>query len=310
MEWLASLFTVIGGVYGTWRFIKHRIHKESTSDQKQQTKDDFPCDVYALVGRFVEIYKAHGIERTQIPRFLGEDGGVVLADVSTDERLLHALSEKVLKCTCSKFGISREWLDGKDVPIYPRIWYDKNMKGFIDFLEGLKAEFDEVEFFAIKCEKDSLQKNKERFPIAFVCRGKLDHWGSLGEESIWRHYPLNDTLYWGYDRTRFQMKAMALVAWQFEIPMFGSELPQTDVEKIIQGEVFPGPYLENLFRGAWHLDDYIFANGESVCAKDVADAQKLYEVMKRLGWMDYLVKKTGSVPRSIFERSEVGVQSI
>lgn len=306
MEWLASFVTVVGGLFGLWRFLKRRTSSANHENFKVQTKPDSTREVYAFVERFVAIYKAHGIERTQIPRFLGEEGGLTLADVSTDEKLLHALSEKVIEDTCFRFGISREWLDGKDVPIWPCLFYDKNLKGFIDFLETLKAEFDCVEGFAIKCEKDKLKKNDGDYPIALVFRGRIDHWGHPGEESIWRYYPQNDTLYWSYERTRIQMKAMVLAAWQFNIHIGGSELPQAQVEALIEGNIFPGPLLDHLSRVAWHPDDYIFANGESACAKDIAEAQKMYEEMERLGWLDYLIEKTGPVPRPIFKRSEVG----
>jgi len=304
MEWLASFFTVVSGIYAGWLFLK-KIRTKDHDGANTQVKPDSTSEVYALVERFVEIYKAHGIERTQIPRFLGEGGGLTLSDVSNNEKLLHALSEKVIEDTCFRFGVSREWLDGKDVPIWPCLYYDKNLKGFIDFLESLRADFDYIEGFAIKCEKDKLKKDGADYPIALVFRGRIDHWGHPGEESIWRYYPLQGTQYWSYDRTRIQIKAMVLTAWQFNIHIGGSELPQAQVEELIEGNIFPGPLLDHLSRVAWHPDDYIFANGESACAKDVAEAQKMYEEMERLGWLDYLIDKTGPVPRPIFERSEV-----
>jgi hypothetical protein len=295
----------IAAIVSPWLFRKKKKAKSIPDEEAPNHKPSEQSEVYGLVQRFVQIYKSHGIERTQIPRFLGEDGGLALADIGTDVRLLEALSEKILKDTCFRFGVSREWLDGKDVPVWPCLYYDKNLKGFIDFLESLNAEFDYVEGFAIKCEKDKLKKDDDNFPVALVFRGKIDHWGGTGEESIWKYYPMNDTLFWSYDRTRIQIKAMALTAWQFNIHMGGCELPQKQVEALIEGEIFPGPLLDHLSRVAWHPDDYIFANGESVCAKDVTDAQKMYDEMERLGWLNYLIEKTGPVPRPIAGRREL-----
>jgi len=295
----------IAVMVSSWLFRKKKKAQSFPDVKVANLQPSEQREVYSLVQRFVQIYKSHGIERTQIPRFIGEETGLTLADVSTDEKLLHALSEKVIKDTCSRFGISREWLDGKDVSIWPCLYYDKNLKGFIDFLEILTAEFDYVEGFAIKCEKDKLKKDDGSYPVALVFRGKIDHWGGSGEESIWRYYPLNDTLYWSYDRTQIQIKAMALTAWQFNIHMGGCELPQAQVEALIEGVIFPGPLLECLSRVSWHPDDYIFAKGESACAKDVPGAQSMYDEMERRGWLNYLIEKTGPVPRPIFVRSEI-----
>lgn len=94
-----------------------------------------------------------------------------------------------------RFGLMRNWLDGKSGPIHPGRWYDKNLKGFIDFLESLLAEHDRVEAFVIKCPNDKLQKDGSYLPIVFVLRGRVDHWGEADEESIWKYYPLADTLF-------------------------------------------------------------------------------------------------------------------
>ena len=149
-----------------------------------------PSEAYELVNRFVSIFKAHGIERIQIPRFLGDESGLTFGHMGDDEKLLHALSDKILNDTCTRFGLMRNWLDGKSCPIYPGRWFDKNLKGFIDFLECLLAEHDRVEAFVIKCTNDELQKDGPDLPVVFVLRGRLDHWGEAGDESLWRYYPL------------------------------------------------------------------------------------------------------------------------
>ena len=301
-EWLASpiwggisALVAIAGmvstlVYRTWKRKKLLGTKAKTNIQAPP-----PSEAYALVNRVVSTFKAHGIERIQIPRFLGEESGITIAHMGDDEKLLHAFSEKVLNDICFRFGIARDWLDGKDCPIYPRRFYDKDLKGFIDFLEKIRADHDEVQCYVVKSEKDTLRKDGGDLTIAFVLRGKLCDWGEHQYEAIWRYYPLNDTLYWGYERTRVQIKAMVLAAWQFGIHVQGRTASEDDVNALVEGEVFPGILLEATRGRIWQPDAYIFADGESCLVEDGAEALAVRKEMERLGWMEYLTKKTGQL---------------
>lgn len=79
-EQFAALIAVVGGLYGCWRFIVrlYRAHKGETKKN----------EAYALVERFILFFNAHGISRTQIPLFVGEQY-LTLSDISADEKLLH-----------------------------------------------------------------------------------------------------------------------------------------------------------------------------------------------------------------------------
>jgi hypothetical protein len=216
------------------------------------------------------------------------------ADVRKDENLIKALDENIINKTCEVFGVRREWLDGKDIPIYPYLWFDKNMDGFINFIVDLQQKHGEVEGLVIKCPKEKLKKKEVDYPIAMVFRGKIDHWGHFSEESIWRYYPLSDQYYfWGYERTRLQLKAMVLIAWQFGIHVRGCQLPQKDIEDLVAGTVFPEPLLGPLSGVSWYPDDYIFANGESGKVVDHAEALMARTYLGKCGGMDKLVSLTG-----------------
>lgn len=275
--------------YGVWKK-NRRAAKNATGS----TTVPPPSEAYACVNRFVSIFKAHDIERIQIPRFLGEDSGLAISHMGDDSKLLNNLSEKILNDTCSRFGISRDWLDGKQCTIYPQRWYDKNLKKFIDFLEQIKQEHDWVQGYVVKCNADKLKQDGPNLPIAFIFRGTLSDWGEQGD-SVWRYYPLNDIFYWGYERTRFQIKAMVLAAWQFDIIINGCVTSEENVKALLEGEVFPSRVLYDSRSAAWHPDAYIFSNGESQLVEDGADALAMRQEMERLGWMTYLIDKTGPI---------------
>lgn len=300
LDWLASpiwgaisVFVAVAGMVTPLAYRSWKNKKLLGTQAKGAAQVPPPSEAYALVNRFVSIFKAHGIERIQIPRFLGEESGLTIAHMGDDEKLLNTLSEKVLNDTCDRFGIARDWLDGKSCPIYPRRYYDKNLEGFIDFLEKLRVDHDEVQCCVVKSEKDTLSKDGGDLTIVIVLRGKLCDWGEHEHETIWRYYPLNDTLYWGYKRTRVQIKAMVLAAWQFGVYVQGLTAPEKEINALVEGEIYPGPLLEVARRRRWQPDAYIFAEGESCLVEDGAEAVAVRKEMERVGWMEYLTNKTG-----------------
>ncbi len=261
-------------------------------------------EVYGLVHRFVQTYKAHGIERTQIPRFLGKESGLTLVDVSTDEKLLHAFSENLLQTTCDRFGIQREWLDGKDVPIYPYLWHNDDLSSYIDFLLELKKTGSAIQGFAIKRPSDKLQKRKgqhgpyDEFFIALLFRVKLEHWGDHSQDSIWRYYPLGDQIYWGYERTRMQLKAKTLIAHMLGIYFKGCVMEANEIDGIMKGTIFPGPLMEHRSHVGWHPEDYIFTAEESCAVADEEEALKVRNWYPHMGWREKLEEIVGPIEQN------------
>lgn len=296
MEWLAAFITVVAGLYGGYKFLTTKIRSgQPTGQDVQKNETD------ALVQRFEKIYKAHGIERTQIPRFLGEESGLTLADVSTDEKLLHAIKENLLQTTCDRFGVQRAWLDGKDVPIYPHRWHSHDLCSFIDFLLELKKSGTTVQGFAIKKPKDKLKKPKhihgdfDRHFIALLFRVELGHWGDHSHDSIWKYYPLGDQIYWGYEKTRMQLKAKVLIASMLGIYFKGCVMEADEIEGIMEGTTFPGPLMEHRSHVGWHPDDYIFTEEESRAVADADEALEVREWHLGNGWRQKLEEIVGPI---------------
>jgi hypothetical protein len=296
MEWLAAFITVVAGVYGAYKFLSANFNKSKQEEPKSKENE-----TYALVRRFVEIYKAHGVERTQIPRFLGEETVLTFADVSTDEKLLHALNEGLLQTTCDRFGVQHEWLDGKDVPIYPYLWFNHDLSSFIDFLLELKKSESTIQGFAIKRPEDKLRKPKrthgdcDDYFVALLFRVELGHWGDHSQDSIWRYYPLGDQIYWGYEKTRMQLKAKVLIASMLGIYFKGCVMEADEIEGIMEGIMFPGPLMEHRSHVGWHPEDYIFTEDESRAVADGEEALLVREWHLGNGWRQKLEGIVGPI---------------
>ena len=135
---LATISAIIGLIKDLFKgisFVRNWLKKRKSQPEDVASGDN----VLALAQRLVQIYKAHGVERTQIPRFLGNEFGLTLPDVSTDEKLLHALNENIINKTCDLFGIRREWLDGAELKIHPTHDFYKQPQEFSEFIESLLA---------------------------------------------------------------------------------------------------------------------------------------------------------------------------
>ncbi|MDO8282357.1 MAG: hypothetical protein Q7U10_07015 [Thermodesulfovibrionia bacterium] len=289
MRWPTELITIISGlvviitgVVAAWRFIVRWRRKHKTPITKNE--------VSLLADRFIDLFKAHGIERTQIPRFLGEPYNLTLSDVSTNTTLLTRLDENILSAVCELFGVQREWLDKGSVPMYTQLSFYKDMNRYVGFLSEITKKYDRVQGFAIKSPEDKLKKTGNRLPIALLFQVYI---GILDDEPIYKYYLADDEWYWDYDRTRIQLKAMFFAAFQFQVFICGCELPKSEIKNLIAGRAFPGPLVNNLNCVRWHPDEYICTSEESPVAIDSKEALIAREYMANTGWLQKLENITG-----------------
>ncbi len=207
----------------------------------------------------------------------------------------------MLQITCDLFGIQREWLEGKDVQIYPYVTHGDSLPSYIDFLMDLKKTGAAIQGFAIKRPEDKLLKREgehgpyDRFSIALLFRVKLDHWGDISQDSIWKYYPLGDDILWGYERTRLQLKAKILIARMLGIYFKGCEMVSDEIDGLVYGRIFPGPLMEYRTHVAWHPEDYIYSTGESACVEDAEEALKVRELYPHMAWREKLEEIVGPI---------------
>jgi hypothetical protein len=74
---VTAISGIIKDLFKGFLFVKKWLDKRKTKGEVVSEGDN----VLGVAQRFVQIYKAHGIERTQIPRLLGEEAGLNLAEV-------------------------------------------------------------------------------------------------------------------------------------------------------------------------------------------------------------------------------------
>jgi hypothetical protein len=268
---IAGIVAIIGLFL---QYGRKKIRSSARENEKQ-----FNYEVNDLAERFLLVYKAHDIEHAQIPQFVKKAGELSLADLSSNTALLKALDENLLSATCTHFGIQREWLDGGNVPIYDSPYFDKQLKEYIHFLVQLKKDHSSIEGFALKCPEDKLKHSEQNFDIALLFRGNIENMRNADEEPIWRYYPIADYNFWGYQRTRLQLKAMIHIANLFHIFISGCQMKKDEIKQIRKGTIFPGPLMEDRSQVAWHPDEYTFCEIDTFQPHDIEEAKQVREVI-------------------------------
>lgn len=272
---VAAIATIAFGLIG---IVYNKNRKESMGDKT--TLDRFDYEVNGLAERFLHIYKSHNISHAEIPNFIRERSKLSLADLSSNSNILQALNEEILSATCKQFGVRLDWLNGKDISIYPSLYFDKQLEKYIEFLNQLRQKHISLEAFALKCPEDKLVSNEPDFDIGLMFRGNIDDWCQGNGEPIWRYYPLQDYNYWGYTRTRIQLKTMIYIAYLFDISMFGCQMTKDEIKAIREGKLFPEPLLADKSYVAWRPDDYVFCDVESFTPLNIEEARLVIGLIK------------------------------
>lgn len=222
---IAAIIGVIAGAIG-WT----RRHKRSKADNKiTQPKSD----VHALAARFIKLFRSHGIERTQIARFLGPDSGITLADLSDDDRLISKLDDKLLDNVCEQFRIRREWLDGTEARVHPCHDFYNYPHKFLGFVKNLMERNPAGSMYGV------LISPSERDLQAQALLILQETVGHVGEKPIYRYHLCNNWTF-TYWKARAYLTACISVAWKRNVFVHGITMPNEEIKQLAYGETLLG----------------------------------------------------------------------
>lgn len=278
---ITTISTIIGIIKDLFKglsFISKWLKKKKSEPEGISAGDN----VFGVAQRFVEIYKAHGVERTQIPRFLGKEFGLTLADVSTDEKLLQALNEEIINKTCEIFGVRREWLDGADSQVHPVHDFYKQPREFSDFIETLlAANPEEGRIIGV------LAAPKERDWQAYALLILQETIGVIGDKPIYRFHLCNNWVF-SYWKARAFLTACVAAAWKRNVYVSGIYLPKNEINRLADGNVllgWQGDGARKLGHNAWYPEDMALNPEEFL--RGVAPEQDNYGIKSGLSlWLE------------------------
>ena len=154
---------------------------------------------------------------------------------------------------------------------------------YIDFLVSLKDSGKEIWCFPIKAPNNRLDKASSDGLIGLIFSNRDDtssiyHVTSCG----WR---------WNVEEERIAFKAAIWMLWQFDIPLFGAELPQDVIDGILRSNTSPASHLKSRPGNHWHPDDYVLP--DSRVAKDIDEALSVLKHLQDTGHYQATLDKSG-----------------
>lgn len=290
MSWLANpVLQGIGAVAGIVGAVAAVLSIPSFNRRKSERNH-----ASAVVARFLYLFKAHGIERTQIPRFLGDKLGISVADVSTDERLLHVLNEKILNAACDRFGVRRAWVDDADKRVYDLLYHYKDLPEYVSFIKTLIEKHPE-EFcilYAYKPSKTSTDLFKSCPDISLVFAEPI---AEIDQQTIYRYYPLFGPLQWSEIPTRYNLYAFFTLAFSTRgLVLKGHDVPYRFISELAEGKIIPESIKTE---GIWHPDDYAFSSIRHDMPMDSREIDGFWHYVETNGWLELFDKSIITRPQ-------------
>lgn len=209
--------------------------------------------------RFLQVFEDHGVQRTQIPRFLPE---MTLAQLDP-KSLLEVMSGELLARTAELFAVRREWLEGVDDRIYPHRFCCQKLSSFFEDLSSIALDSYSFPVRALYSRKPTEEQEQ---PLALILAERV---GEIGDEAILRYRVYADAWDWSYFDSRIQLKAMARVVHQKlgkPVPLY--EVSSKVLTEIRDGKRVPRTALRGCLLTNPSLEDFGLSEEESAVAKE------------------------------------------
>lgn len=204
--------------------------------------------------RFVELFDAHGVKRSQIPRFFGH--GLTLDILKTDESLLTHLSGEMLDAAAELFAVRRAWFDGESKQIYPLHDFYKKPDEFAEFANAITQRCTEFDIYCWVLRMP--QPSKDEFDALIVIQEGI---GFVDDRPIYRHHLCHN---WGfkYWHARAYLAACIAIAWKHRWLVLGRDVDRAWLSSLLEGEtMIRYDYADSGFsfptKGHWETDDQV-----------------------------------------------------
>jgi hypothetical protein len=222
--------------------------------------------------RFVQVFEDHGVQPTQIPRFLPE---ITLAQLDPNS-LLDVISGTVLARTAELFGIRREWIEGVGEIIYPHRFCYKAPSSFFEELSSLHLEPSSVPVRAL-FSGESVEGQAQ--PLALIL---AEHVDEIGDEEIFRYRIFSDAWDWSHSHSRIQLKAMArVVNLELHKPVPLYQVSSKILIEIRDGKRVPRAALQGCLVTDPSLEDFGLSAEESAVAKETDELPAVLNYIRK-----------------------------
>lgn len=208
--------------------------------------------------RFIGLFEAHDVKRTQIYRLLGNRFPKVgpALDVKGPEFLI---TGDLIDYVSNLFGVRKAWMEGESGPIYDPLIHYKNLSSFYDCVKGLSKNEnnDHCLFTALKPSDTSTDLYTDCPKIALYFSEPI---ADLDGKAIYRHKPIFGPLPWDHSSSRFHLSAFFNIAYETpSIVVKGYDVNRKHVNSVSHGNAIP--MYKAKITEIWHPEDYAYPLG-------------------------------------------------
>jgi hypothetical protein len=231
-----------------------------------------------IVGqRFLQVFGAHGVAATQIPRLLPQ---VQLDKLNSGEALLGALTNDVLDATAMLFDVRREWLDGVCDELYPSYTCYKRPQRLFEDLENIGQDGSTFPVRALFSSKSLDATSRQTQPVVLLLCKRI---AELGDADIFKYKVYSDSWDWGYTPARIQLKAIArLVHQRLECPVPLYRVDPKTLERVRTGRLVPRDCIKGSLLTEPSLEDFGLSPEESVKSAESEELPAVLAYIKEL----------------------------
>ncbi|WP_055746469.1 toll/interleukin-1 receptor domain-containing protein [Brevibacillus choshinensis] len=242
----------------------------------------------SMLDRFLLVFNAHGININEIPFLLPKEFGITLQNFITKNSIISILTNDLIEWTAKTFNVKKSWILGTTDILssypYELFGYYKRINRFIARLIDLRnSSVKDLEVNFIKVGSDELIANEDRKGEVLLT---LSYNRTIGTNKIADIFePTHDIWYWGYWRSRFQIKSIIYICEKCSVITNGYEISKSEVENYRKG--FPSDFHTKFNSIKWYPEDYV-TNPKNQISKDSEEYPLVINYINEQGYMDCL----------------------
>jgi hypothetical protein len=241
--------------------------------------------VNVIHDRLLKLFRAHGVEPSQIPRVFPK---LSLKDLINPDSLINQLTPKLIDEVATLFNVRSEWLEGVDDRIYNFSSFYNEPKEFFDFFsQKYDGSYSAPLRLLTSAEHLDYQNNSKQ-PVLLIFLEKI---AELGEENIYRFH-LDTEWDWSHPQCRLQLKAITHIVfkrYRKTVPIFKTNIE--NFELVSNLETFPCSFVNGGLCTDPSLEDYVLSPSYSVVAKETEELPLIDEYIEKYHLTDFLKHK-------------------
>lgn len=246
-----------------------------------------------MARRFLQAFQAHGVEASQIQRFVPE---LSLACLQSEQELLAALTHRTLARTADFFGIRLAWLEGVDDQIYEPLGCYKQPKALLDDLSAIVRGRDVGLRFPLRVVTSQMNLDCRDGGWQMLVPVLVEKIAELNDVTVCRYRVYADGFTWDYWPARMELKSIARIVFrQLHTPVPLFHAPADQVEALVEGRLFPGPLVGGCPITNPSLEDFALSRTESFQAKEEEELPEVLRYIDECGLAEYSFPQTNEL---------------